>query len=262
MGDKNLHEDAVLVIGLGRFGASIADALNRLGHDVLAIEKNPTIVQEWAGRLTHVVEADGTNIDALEQLGVKEFKIAVVGIGTSIEASVLATANLVDLGNKQVWAKAITPSHGRILERIGAHRVVYPEADAGEKVAHLVSGKLLDYIELRRLRDRQDAPAAGDPGLHAGAVVGAQEVRRHGGRPEVAGRGLHLRGPRHHGHPARHAHRRRQLPAAGALRRPPLTPRATQVPPTHTGARDAHRRRRAPRAWVCVGARDPAAVVA
>jgi trk system potassium uptake protein TrkA len=147
LGDKNLHEDAVLVIGLGRFGASIADALNRLGHDVLAIEKDPKIVQEWAGRLTHVVEADGTNIDALEQLGVKEFKIAVVGIGTSIEASVLATANLVDLGNKQVWAKAITPSHGRILERIGAHRVVYPEADAGEKVAHLVSGKLLDYIE-------------------------------------------------------------------------------------------------------------------
>lgn len=147
MGDKNLHDDAVLVIGLGRFGASIADALNRLGHDVLAIEKDPKIVQEWSGRLTHVVEADGTSIDALEQLGVKEFKIAVVGIGTSIESSVLATANLVDLGNKQVWAKAITPSHGRILERIGAHRVVYPEADAGEKVAHLVSGKLLDYIE-------------------------------------------------------------------------------------------------------------------
>ncbi len=147
MGDKNLHEDAIVVIGLGRFGAAIADALNRLGHDVLAIERDPRIVQEWAGKLTHVVEADGTSIDALKQLGVQEFKIAVVGIGTSIEASVLATANLVDMGNKQVWAKAITPSHGRILERIGAHRVVYPEADAGEKVAHLVSGKLLDYIE-------------------------------------------------------------------------------------------------------------------
>jgi trk system potassium uptake protein TrkA len=147
LGDKNLHEDAVLVIGLGRFGAAIADALNRLGHEVLAIERNPKIVQEWAGRLTHVVEADATNIDALKQLGVPDFKIAVVGIGTSIEASVLATANLVDLGNKQVWAKAITPSHGRILQRIGAHRVVYPEADAGDKVAHLVSGKLLDYIE-------------------------------------------------------------------------------------------------------------------
>jgi trk system potassium uptake protein TrkA len=147
LGDKRLHEDAVLVVGLGRFGSAIADALTRLGHDVLAIEKNPEIVQEWSGRLTHVVEADATNLDALKQLGAQDFPIAIIGIGTSIEASVLAAANLVDLGTKQLWAKAITVSHGRILERIGAHHVVYPEADAGERVAHLVSGKLLDYIE-------------------------------------------------------------------------------------------------------------------
>ncbi|MFC5997404.1 potassium channel family protein [Quadrisphaera sp. GCM10027208] len=147
MADKRLHEDAALVVGLGRFGSAIADALNRLGHEVLAVERNPDLVQEWSGRLTHVVEADATSIDALRQLGVEDFPIAVVGIGTSIEASVLATANLVDLDVKQIWAKAITPSHGRILERIGAHHVVYPEADAGERVAHLVSGKLLDYIE-------------------------------------------------------------------------------------------------------------------
>jgi len=147
LADKRLHEDAALVVGLGRFGSAIADALNRLGHEVLAVERNPDLVQEWSGRLTHVVEADATSIDALRQLGVEDFPIAVVGIGTSIEASVLATANLVDLDVKQIWAKAITPSHGRILERIGAHHVVYPEADAGERVAHLVSGKLLDYIE-------------------------------------------------------------------------------------------------------------------
>jgi trk system potassium uptake protein TrkA len=147
LADKKLHEDAALVLGLGRFGSAIADALSRLGHEVLAVERDAELVQEWAGRLTHVVEADATNIDALRQLGSQEFPIAVVGIGTSIEASVLATANLVDLGTKQIWAKAITPSHGRILERIGAHHVVYPEADAGERVAHLVSGKLLDYIE-------------------------------------------------------------------------------------------------------------------
>lgn len=147
MAEKKLHEDAVLVIGLGRFGSAIADALSRLGHEVLAVEKSAEIVQEWSGRLTHVVEADATNVDALKQLGVQDFPIAIVGIGTSIESSVLATANLVDLGTKQIWAKAITPSHGRILERIGAHHVVYPEADAGERVAHLVSGKLLDYIE-------------------------------------------------------------------------------------------------------------------
>lgn len=147
MADKRLHEDAALVLGLGRFGSAIADALSRLGHEVLAVEKNGELVQEWSGRLTHVVEADATNLDALKQLGVQDFPIAIVGIGTSIESSVLATANLVDLGTKQIWAKAITPSHGRILERIGAHHVVYPEADAGERVAHLVSGKLLDYIE-------------------------------------------------------------------------------------------------------------------
>lgn len=147
MADRNLHDDAVLVVGLGRFGSSIADALARMGHEVLAVERNATLAQDWSGRLTHVVEADATNADALKQLGVQDFPIAVVGIGTSIEASVLATANLVDLQIPQIWAKAITASHGRILERIGAHHVVYPEADAGERVAHLVSGKLLDYIE-------------------------------------------------------------------------------------------------------------------
>ncbi len=147
MVERNIHEDAVLVLGLGRFGSSIADALARLGHEVLAVEKDAELVQEWSGRLTHVVESDATNLDALKQLGCQEFPIAVVGIGTSIEASVLATANLVDLNTPQIWAKAITQAHGRILERIGAHHVVYPEADAGERVAHLVSGKLLDYIE-------------------------------------------------------------------------------------------------------------------
>ena len=146
MGDK-AHDDAVLVVGLGRFGSAMAAALDRMGHDVLAVERDPEIVQAWSGRLTHVVEADATSADALEQLGAADFRVAVVGIGTSIEASVLTTATLVDMGVQQIWAKAITPSHGRILDRLGAHHVVYPEADAGERVAHLVGGRLLDFIE-------------------------------------------------------------------------------------------------------------------
>jgi trk system potassium uptake protein TrkA len=137
----------VLVIGLGRFGSSIAEALDRLGHEVLAIDRNSTLVQDWSGRLTHVVEADSTNEESLRQVGAADFPVAVVGIGTSVEASVLTTANLVDLGIPHVWAKALSPAHGKILERIGATNVVYPERDAGERVAHLVSGKLLDYIE-------------------------------------------------------------------------------------------------------------------
>jgi trk system potassium uptake protein TrkA len=144
---KDRADDGVLVCGLGRFGASTAQALARLGHEVLAVDRDPRLVQEWSGRLTHVVEADSTNPEALEQLGVRDLGIAVVAIGTSVEASVLTCANLVDLEVPQIWAKALTRAHGRILERIGVHHVTYPEHDAGARVAHLVTGKLMDYIE-------------------------------------------------------------------------------------------------------------------
>lgn len=144
---RNAREDSVLVCGLGRFGSATAHALARLGHEVLAVDRDPHLVQEWAGRLTHVVEADTTSSEALEQLGCGDFGIAVVAIGTSVESSVLTAVNLVDLGVRQIWAKALTPTHGKILERIGVHHVVYPENDAGQRVAHLVTGKLMDYIE-------------------------------------------------------------------------------------------------------------------
>ncbi|PMC99293.1 potassium channel family protein, partial [Brevibacterium paucivorans] len=91
--------------------------------------------------------ADATNLEALRQLGAEDFSTAVVGIGTSIEASVLTTANLVDIGVEQVWAKAISNSHGKILHRIGAEHVLYPESEAGARVAHLVSSRMLDFIE-------------------------------------------------------------------------------------------------------------------
>lgn len=141
------RDNGVLVVGLGRFGAAIAVTLEESGTDVLAMEKNPELVREYAGRLTHVVEADAANMDALTQVGVADFPVAVVAVGTSIEASVLITANLVDLQHPAIWAKAISSPHGRILERIGAHHVVFPEYDEGQRVAHLVSGRLLDFIE-------------------------------------------------------------------------------------------------------------------
>lgn len=137
----------MLVIGLGRFGAATAHQLRRQNKEVLAIERDRATVQKWSGILTHVVEADAADIDALRQVGAGDFTSAVVGVGTSIESSVLITANLVDLGIDRIWAKAITPAHGKILSRIGAHHVIFPEADAGRRAAHLVSGRLLDYIE-------------------------------------------------------------------------------------------------------------------
>lgn len=140
------REAGVLVIGLGRFGSALATTMDRLGADVLAVEQDPTLIAQWSSRIS-LVEADASNPDALEQLGAKEFGAAVVGVG-ALEASVLITGNLVDFGTPQIWAKAVSAEHGRILTRIGAHHVVSPEADAGARVAHLVSGKLLDYIEV------------------------------------------------------------------------------------------------------------------
>jgi trk system potassium uptake protein TrkA len=137
----------VLVIGLGRFGAATAGQLDRLGREVLAVEADPGLVQKWSERVTHTVQADARQIDALRQIGAQDFSIAVVAVGSSIEASVLITANLVDLKIPQIWAKAISQSHGKILSRIGANHVIYPEAEAGERVAHLVSGRMIDFIE-------------------------------------------------------------------------------------------------------------------
>ncbi len=137
----------VLVIGLGRFGSATAQQLVKQGREVLAIERDQELVETWAPVLTHAVQADATNIEVLRQLGAQEFQSAVVGVGTSIESSVLITANLVDLGIEHVWAKALTQSHGKILTRIGANHVIYPEADAGVRTAHLVSGRMLDFIE-------------------------------------------------------------------------------------------------------------------
>ena len=147
MVDRIKHDAPVLVIGLGRFGAATAGQLDRLGREVLAVDDDEALVQKWAERVTHAVVADARNLDALKQIGAQEFSIAVCAVGSSVEASVLITANLVDLKIPQIWAKAISTSHGKILERIGASHVIYPERAAGERAAHLVSGRMLDFIE-------------------------------------------------------------------------------------------------------------------
>lgn len=148
MVDRKKKDNAVLVIGLGRFGAATAGELDRLDREVLAVDSDMELVQKWSERVTHTVQADVTKIEALQQIGAQEFSIAVVAVGSSIEASVLITANLVDLGIPEIWAKAISRSHGQILERIGATHVIYPEAEAGERVAHLLSGQMLDFVEV------------------------------------------------------------------------------------------------------------------
>ncbi len=137
----------VVVLGLGRFGASLALELVRRGTEVLGIDSKARVVQRYADELTHAAVADTTDPDALQQLDVPDFRRAVVGIGGDLEASILTTAVLVDLGIPNIWAKAVSRQHGRILERVGAHHVVLPEHEMGERVAHLVTGRMMDYIE-------------------------------------------------------------------------------------------------------------------
>lgn len=146
MADKKNRELTIAVIGLGRFGKSVARSLSHLGHEVLGIDRSEAVVQSLSEELTHVVEADSTDTVTLRRLGLAEVDHAVVGIG-DVEASALTVVALTDLGVRDIWAKAISVNHGRILERMGAAHVMYPEAAMGERVAHLVTGKMIDFIE-------------------------------------------------------------------------------------------------------------------
>ena len=139
--------DSVVVIGLGRFGRSLAQELMTCGTEVLGIDGDEQIVQEMSVKLTHCVSADSTSEEAMRQLAVHEFDRAVVAIGTNIEASLLTASLLKKLGVGNIWAKAISEPHGRILEELGIGHVIYPETDMGRRVAHLVKGRMLDFIE-------------------------------------------------------------------------------------------------------------------
>jgi trk system potassium uptake protein TrkA len=147
LADNRTQADSILVVGLGRFGGQVAASLTRLGHEVLAIDEDEQIVQRWSDRLAHVVQADSTDEAALRQLGVSDIERAIVGIGTDIEASVLTVLALNEIGVREIWAKAITAKHGKILSAVGADHVIYPEAAMGDRVAHLITGQMLDFIE-------------------------------------------------------------------------------------------------------------------
>lgn len=143
---KQARGGSIAVIGLGRFGSAVARSLIRLGNEVLGIDRNPELVQKLSDSITHAVEADTTDVEALRRLGLQQMSRVVVGIG-DVEASVLTVLALTELEVPDIWAKAVNVNHGRILDRTGAHHVIFPEADMGERVAHLVIGKMIDFIE-------------------------------------------------------------------------------------------------------------------
>ncbi|MFW6001282.1 MAG: potassium channel family protein [Halanaerobium sp.] len=137
-----------VVIGLGRFGSSVAETLAENNYEVLAIDKDADRVQSISTKVTHAVEADATDEEALKTLGVRNFDVAVVSIGDNISANILCTLILKELNVPYVIVKAPDSLYGKVLTKVGADRVVYPERDMGVRIAHnLISSNVLDYIE-------------------------------------------------------------------------------------------------------------------
>lgn len=137
-----------VVVGLGRFGSSLARTLAENGFNVLAIDTDEERIQNIADVVTHAVEADATDEQALKTLGVRNFEVGVVSIGDNIHANILSTLILKELGVPYVVVKAQDELHGKVLTKVGADRVVYPERDMGVRIAHnLISSNVLDYIE-------------------------------------------------------------------------------------------------------------------
>lgn len=140
---------SVMVIGLGRFGTAAARELMKLGHEVLAIDSNEANVNDLAPEVTHAIQLDAADEEALRAVGAAEFDHAIVAISSGVEASIFATMALKKLGVANVIAKAGNPLHGTILERVGADRVVYPEREMGLRVAHSFSVRnVVDYLDV------------------------------------------------------------------------------------------------------------------
>lgn len=137
------------VIGLGRFGSSLARALADSGNDVLAVDMLEERIRPLANVLTHVVQADATDEEVLRSLGIRNFDCCIVTISSNLQSSILVTLMVKELGVPLVVAKARDDQHGKVLQRIGADRIVFPERDMGVRLAHnLISGNILDHIEL------------------------------------------------------------------------------------------------------------------
>jgi trk system potassium uptake protein TrkA len=171
----HLDDSRIVVIGLGRFGSSLATELVRGGYEVLGIDADERLVQDLAEDITQTAAADSTDEDALRQLAVPDAQMVVVAIGANLEASILTTSLLVDFDIPNIWAKATSREQARILERIGAHHVVQPEHDMGARVAHLVTGRMLDYI---KFEDDYALAKTRAPAEIVGRSLGESQLRR------------------------------------------------------------------------------------
>jgi trk system potassium uptake protein TrkA len=163
------------VIGLGRFGSAVASTLVELGQEVIGIDSGEERVRHMADVLSQTAQLDATDVKALREVGVQDVDCAVVSIGENIEASLLVVMQVKDLGVPRIIAKAVTELHGRILERLGVTRVIFPEREMAIRVAHsLVVPNVLDYIELSKDFSIVEVPA---PRAFVGKTLKQLELR-------------------------------------------------------------------------------------
>lgn len=144
--DRRIGDDTVLVVGLGLFGSATARALTEMNVPLIAVTEDHGLAVQYADEFTHVIEMNPSDREALEQIGIHRIRKAVVAL-SKVELSIMTVLALAEAGVEEIWARAATREHGAILERIGAHHVVYSEASTGRRVAHAVSGFMIDYFE-------------------------------------------------------------------------------------------------------------------
>ncbi len=168
-----------VVIGLGRFGGAVAAELYRLGHEVLAIDEDEDNVKRVSDHVTHAMVADARDEATLRSLGVRNFDCGIVAIADDIQASIMITIMLKELGMRQVVCKAQDEMHGKVLEKLGADRIVFPERDMGKKLAQsLASKNIIDYIELSK---EYSIVELASPAVWADKTLGELNIRaKHG----------------------------------------------------------------------------------
>jgi trk system potassium uptake protein TrkA len=173
-----------VVIGLGRFGAAVATTLSTLGHEVVGIDAREDSVAALADAIEQAIQLDATDTKALRAAGIQSFEVAVVSIGENIESSLLVVMQLKELGIPTIVAKAVTPIHGRILEKLGVSRVIFPEREMAVRLAHsLASPNVLDYIEFSAGYSIAEVPA---PETFVGQTLRQLELRPRFGMTLIA----------------------------------------------------------------------------
>lgn len=138
----------ILVVGCGRFGSSVAKTLSKLGHDVMVVDQNPDIIKDISDYVAHAVQMDALDEPSFRTIGIRNFDVAVIAIGSDLEASIMSALIAKEAGVPTVIAKAMSEIHGKLLMKIGADKIIYPERDMGMRVAFgLVTPNILDVIE-------------------------------------------------------------------------------------------------------------------